>query len=150
MERFMSIQISSSSVQASLTGGVFIGIAASLLLLFNGRIAGVSGILGRLLFSKVSDRAWRVAFLVGLISGGFIFNLLNPISFEFGLHYSIPRLMLAGLLVGFGSQLSGGCTSGHGVCGISRLSMRSIVATVVFMVTGFVTVYLIGFSGDLP
>jgi len=134
----------------SALGGVLIGISAAILLLFNGRIAGVSGIMGRLLFFKKSDRAWRAAFLAGLLSGGFIFSRFDPSYFEFSPAYSFSRMAWAGFLVGLGSHLAGGCTSGHGVCGISRLSLRSVVATLIFMASGFATVYLFNTLGGRP
>lgn len=129
-------------------GGGLIGLAAVLLMLANGRIAGISGIVGGLFTLGQTDRTWRLAFVTGLIAAPLIISLFK----SDGLTVVFPiqgfMLMLGGFLVGFGTQLGGGCTSGHGVCGVSRLSQRSIVATVTFMVTGIVTVYFTrGFWG---
>lgn len=129
---------------ASLFGGALIGASASVLLALNGRVAGISGILGGLLSGERADRAWRSAFLVGLLSAGAFLAL----AFPGALRSSSSPLPLgitigAGLLVGFGTQLGGGCTSGHGVCGISRLSKRSLVATMTFMVTGALAAFLV-------
>lgn len=128
---------------AALCGGMLIGLSASLLLLWDGKIAGISGIAGGLLSPTKGDAAWRVLFLAGLLTGGLLFNLFAPQVFVISISRSTSVLILAGLLVGFGTRLGNGCTSGHGVCGISRLSARSIVATLTFMVTGIVTVYII-------
>lgn len=128
---------------ASLCGGMLIGLSAALLLLCDGKIAGISGIVGGLLSPTQNDTAWRVLFVVGLLTGGLLFTLLAPQVFTFSIARSPGALILAGLLVGFGTRLGNGCTSGHGVCGISRFSTRSIVATVTFMLTGIVTVYVI-------
>lgn len=126
----------------SLLGGALIGLAAALLLLFNGRIAGISGIIGGLLKPNKHDMSWRVAFLLGLIASPFIWTLLAPLP-VIQINTSTPLIIVAGLLVGFGTRLGSGCTSGHGVCGIARLSPRSIVATLAFMFTGILTVYVI-------
>ncbi|MBM4258944.1 MAG: YeeE/YedE family protein [Deltaproteobacteria bacterium] len=128
---------------ASLGGGLLIGLSASLLLLCDGKIAGISGIVGGLLSPTQNDTAWRVLFLVGLLTEGLLFSLLAPQVFAISISRSTIALVLAGLLVGFGTRLGNGCTSGHGVCGISRFSVRSIVATVTFMITAIVTVYII-------
>lgn len=127
---------------ASLCGGIVIGLSASLLLLCDGKIAGISGIVGGLLSPAPNDTAWRVLFVVGLLTGGLLFTLVSPQAFTVGIARSPSVLILAGLLVGFGTRLGNGCTSGHGVCGISRLSPRSLMATVTFMITGIVTVYI--------
>ena len=126
---------------SSLTGGVLIGIAAAMLLLFNGRIAGISGILGGLLKPVRDDVGWRVAFLVGLLAAPFVYALFVTLPRP-QIDASYGALILAGLLVGVGTRYGGGCTSGHGVCGLSRLSLRSLVATLAFMGAGFATVYL--------
>lgn len=126
----------------ALTGGILIGLAAASLLLLNGRIAGISGILGGLLTPTRSDILWRIAFLAGLIGAPALWTLagqLPPIEINAG----YPALIVAGLLVGIGTRYGSGCTSGHGVCGLSRLSLRSLVATLSFMGMGFVTVYII-------
>lgn len=127
----------------AIVGGVLIGIAASALWLLLGRVAGISGILGRLLeVPDAGDRLWRVAFLAGLPLGASLCVVLGAAP---AITYPVggPLLGLAGLLVGFGTRLGSGCTSGHGVCGIARGSRRSIVATVVFMVTAMATVALV-------
>ena len=135
---------------ASLCGGLLIGLSASLLLLCDGKIAGISGVVGGLLSPTQNDTAWRILFVAGLLTGGLLFGRFAPQVFTFSISRSTGALVLAGLLVGFGTQLSNGCTSGHGVCGISRFSTRSIVATVTFMITGIITVYIINhFLGGL-
>jgi uncharacterized membrane protein YedE/YeeE len=127
---------------ASLAGGVLIGLAAALLLLFNGRIAGISGILGGLLEWPRGDVAWRVAFLLGLIGAPLVYSLISPLPAA-QVDASAATLVAAGLLVGVGARYGGGCTSGHGVCGLSRRSPRSVVATIAFMAAGFVTVFIV-------
>lgn len=124
---------------ASTLGGVLIGLAAGLLLLVAGRIAGVSGILGGVFLGE-GDRGWRVAFLVGLLVGGAALLVLAPQSFSASPATSKAVLVAAGLLVGVGTQLGSGCTSGHGICGLPRLSLRSLVAVVTFIASGAVTV----------
>jgi len=123
----------------ALAGGVLIGLAACLLLLCNGRIAGISGILGGLL-RRSDDWAWRLAFLVGLMAAGAA--TMHWLGQATPSPASPPQLLLAGLLVGYGTSLGSGCTSGHGVCGLGRLSSRSLVAVLVFMATAFATVYV--------
>lgn len=123
-------------------GGMLIGCAAVLLMLAIGRIAGVSGILGGLLTRVRGDVAWRAAFVVGLWLGASIYWVARGEVFAVELTASWPVLLIAGLLVGLGTRIGSGCTSGHGVCGIARLSKRSIVATAVFMGTGFATVFV--------
>jgi uncharacterized membrane protein YedE/YeeE len=127
---------------AALVGGLLIGIAALLLLLLNGRIAGVSGIVGGLFRAGSGDRAWRTLFLLGLVVGAGAYRLLGFPPASIHIDASWPALIAGGLLVGFGTQLGHGCTSGHGVCGIARLSPRSIAATLVFMVSAAVTVFI--------
>lgn len=127
---------------SALAGGLVIGVAASLFVLLNGRIAGISGILGGLLTPVKGDAGWRVAFLAGMIVAPLLWAsvaALPPIE----INASYPVIVLAGLLVGIGTRYGSGCTSGHGVCGLSRFSPRSLVATVVFMAAGFITVYLV-------
>jgi uncharacterized membrane protein YedE/YeeE len=127
---------------ASLAGGMLIGLAAALLILFNGRIAGISGILGGLLCPRSGDLGWRIAFLAGLVGMPLLYQLwqaLPPVQIDAG----TPALIVAGLLVGVGVRYGAGCTSGHGVCGLSRLSPRSLAATIAFMAAGFLTVYLL-------
>lgn len=128
---------------ASLIGGILIGLSASAMLLFNGKIAGISGIVGGLLSLKKNDTLWRAAFVAGLVTGGFILPLFAPQAFDFGIVRSGGALVVAGFMVGLGARVGNGCTSGHGVCGISRFSVRSIVATVIFIVVGAAAVYVI-------
>ena len=130
---------------ASLIGGLLLGLASAVLILINGRILGISGILGGLLPPKVGDISWRVAFLLGMLAAPTVFMALAPAGFA-----SEPRIdagfwtvIVAGLLVGVGTRYASGCTSGHGVCGLSRLSPRSLVATLSFMGTGFFIVYIV-------
>lgn len=125
---------------SALAGGVLIGIAVALLLLFNGRIAGVSGIIGALFNAVRQDLAWRMAFIIGLICAPIVYALLWQLP-KTNIDAGYGLLIVAGLMVGFGARLGSGCTSGHGVCGISRLSPRSIIATLVFMGAGFLTVF---------
>lgn len=127
----------------ALIGGALIGLAASLFLLASGRIAGISGLLGGLLRRHAEGRPIRGGFVLGLLAGGALLRLLHPAAFETSWAPSLLLALGAGLLVGFGTQLGSGCTSGHGVCGISRLSMRSLVATGTFMATGFATVFVV-------
>ena len=132
---------------ASALGGALIGLAAVLLMLLTGRIAGISGIFGGMLSLQASgkiwrDEVWRLAFVAGLILAPVTGTLANYALAEPQLPMSLPLIAVAGLLVGAGTRLGGGCTSGHGVCGIARLSARSIVATLLFMATAIVTVAL--------
>ena len=126
-----------------LTGGILIGIAASMMLLFSGKIAGVSGIFGGMLFQQGEERAWRLSFVAGLITGGILLYILNAEFFENTSGRGLLAVTIAGLMVGIGTRVGGGCTSGHGVCGIGRLSGRSIVATVTFVVAGVAIVALV-------
>jgi uncharacterized membrane protein YedE/YeeE len=128
---------------ASLCGGILIGLSVSLLLLSDGKIAGISGIVGGLLSPVKNDTAWRVLFIAGLLTGGLLFQLFSPDVFTIGISRSTGALIVAGLCVGFGTRLGSGCTSGHGVCGISRFSPRSLISTITFIVTGAITVYII-------
>lgn len=123
-------------------GGLLIGLASVLLLWLNGRIAGISGIVGGLLSQKGSEFGWRVMFIVGLLLGAFGYTFASG-GLTVTVPASIPVLILAGLLVGFGTRLGAGCTSGHGVCGIGRLSVRSIFATATFMAVAVATVFLV-------
>lgn len=127
---------------SSLLGGLMIGAAASLLLLANGRIAGISGIVGGLLRAERSETAWRALFVAGLLAGGLVLQIAAPAAIGPSV-VGFPLLVVAGLLVGFGTQLGSGCTSGHGVCGIGRLSPRSLVATVTFMLAGAATTFVV-------
>ena len=126
----------------SLAGGVLIGIATALFLLFNGRIAGISGILGGLLRPMAGDVGWRMAFLLGLLGAPLIYTLASPLP-AVRVDATVTTLVVAGLLVGVGTRYGSGCTSGHGVCGLSRLSLRSMVATASFMLAGFATVFIV-------
>ena len=128
---------------SSLLGGVLIGLSAAAMLLFNGKIAGISGIVGGLLSPTRNDTLWRVVFVAGLISGGLLMAQVSPHALTMDVPRSAPALIIAGMLVGFGTRLGNGCTSGHGVCGMGRGSIRSIVATAVFMLTGMATVYVL-------
>ena len=127
----------------ALVGGAAIGLAAVLLLLWNGRIAGISGILAGVVRPQRGEMGWRVAFLGGLAAGAVILASFAPAALEVRAPVALPGVALAGLLVGVGTRIGNGCTSGHGVCGIGRLSPRSIVATITFMATGALTVLLV-------
>ncbi|HVG60962.1 MAG TPA: YeeE/YedE thiosulfate transporter family protein [Hyalangium sp.] len=135
-----------SSILIPLLGGALIGLSASLLLLANGRVAGISGLMSSLLAPVRGDIAWRVLFFGGLLSGGLLLVWLRPVSFAPPASSSTGRvawLVAAGLLVGLGARLGNGCTSGHGICGISRGSVSSLVATLTFMATAILTVFLV-------
>ena len=123
-----------------LIGGGLIGLAAVILYWFNGRIMGVSGITSKLLSKSQKDYGWRLAFVAGLVLGGLVYQMIFPV--QVIIHATGWLLVLAGLLVGIGTVIGNGCTSGHGICGIARFSKRSIVATVVFMATGILTVWI--------
>ena len=125
----------------ALAGGALIGISAALFILFNGRIAGISGIIGGLFRPVMHDAGWRIAFTLGLILAPIIWLLFAELpNIQIDATYNL--LIVAGVIVGFGARYGSGCTSGHGVCGISRLSPRSIIATLAFMGTGFLTVFI--------
>ena len=126
-----------------LLGGVLIGISSAIMLLFNGRITGISGIFGGMLFKQGEERKWRTSFVAGLFAGGIGLQYFNPEFFINTSGRSLLVLVIAGLLVGIGTQIGSGCTSGHGVCGIGRLSPRSLVATIVFVFAGMVLVAII-------
>jgi uncharacterized membrane protein YedE/YeeE len=133
---------------ASVIGGALIGLAAAILLVFNGRIAGISGIFGGLLDrlaerGPIDETRWRGLFLVGLLLGGLLLRWLDARALPGPATDSLIVLALAGLLVGFGTRLGSGCTSGHGICGISRLSPRSLVATLTFMTVAFITTFVV-------
>ena len=138
----MSVDWNAFTPWSALAGGVLIGVAAAMFVLLNGRIAGISGVIGGLLKPTPGDIAWRAAFVVGLLGAPLAYSLFAvlpkpQIAAPYG------ALVLAGLLVGIGTRYGSGCTSGHGVCGLSRLSPRSLVATAAFMGAGFITVYAI-------
>ena len=130
---------------ASLSGGLLLGVASALFILLNGRILGISGILGGLMPPKVGDTLWRVAFLLGLFTAPQVFHALAPEGFASvsRIEAGVFSVVGAGLLVGIGTRYASGCTSGHGVCGLSRMSPRSMVATLSFMGAGFVSVYVL-------
>lgn len=128
--------------RSSAAGGLLIGLASALLLLLNGRIAGISGIVGGLLDRRREDRWWRIAFLGGLIGAPIVYRLMAPLP-SVHIDVGVPTLVVAGLLVGIGTRYGSGCTSGHGVCGLSRLSTRSLVATLVFIAAGVMTVFVV-------
>lgn len=138
----MTVDWAAFSPISALVGGVIIGLAAALFILLNGRIAGISGIVGGLLIPQRGDVAWRVAFVAGMVAAPLAWlALAGPPAITIEAGY--PLLVAAGLIVGISTRYGAGCTSGHGVCGISRLSPRSLVATLAFMATGFVTVFVI-------
>ena len=136
---------------ASLIGGILIGLSAAAMFWFDGKIAGISGIVAGVLRPVRNDWLWRVFFVSGLLAGGLIMRMVEPDAYAYTIQRSSGAIIAAGLLVGFGTRLSNGCTSGHGVCGVSRLSARSMVATGSFLVTGAVTVFVINrfFGGSL-
>jgi uncharacterized membrane protein YedE/YeeE len=126
---------------AALAGGALIGLAAALLILLGGRIAGISGILGGLLRRVPGERAWRAAFIGGLLLSPWLYGLIaEPVATQMDAGW--PTVLAAGVIVGIGTRYGAGCTSGHGVCGLSRLSVRSAVATGTFMAAGFATVFV--------
>ena len=127
---------------SALFGGALIGISASALLLLNGRVAGISGILGGLVRPRAEETSWRALFVAGLLVGGLALLLFRPASFGVA-PVSLPLAIVAGVFVGFGTRLGSGCTSGHGVCGLSRLSFRSLAATMTFMLTGAVAAFVV-------
>ena len=138
----MSIDWNHFTPLPALAGGVLIGLAAALFVLLNGRIAGISGVLGGLLVPRRGDVAWRLAFVLGLVAAPLaylLFTALPALQIDAG----YGTLVIAGLLVGMGTRYGSGCTSGHGVCGLSRLSPRSAVATACFMGAGFATVWVL-------
>ncbi|AGW90135.1 YeeE/YedE family protein [Cupriavidus sp. DF5525] len=137
----MLIDLANFTPGLSLVGGLIIGAAAAVLVLFNGRIVGISGIFGGLLSLPRNDMAWRLTFLAGLVGAPVISSLLGKPAIA-DIQASWGEILVAGFLVGLGTRYASGCTSGHGVCGISRGSIRSLVATLTFMVAGFLTVFV--------
>lgn len=123
-------------------GGILIGLSSALVLLSHGKIAGISGMFGGMLHTGTSDRPFRASFVAGLLAGGFLMKLVYPQAFVSTFVPTLSIALVSGAIVGFGTQLGNGCTSGHGVCGVSRFSIRSIVATITFMATGFATVFV--------
>lgn len=138
----MTIDWTAFTPWTSLAGGALIGLAAALLVLLNGRIAGISGVLGGLLKPVTGDVSWRVAFIGGLVAAPLVYGLFAAVP-SVQIDAGFGTLVAAGLLVGVGTRYGAGCTSGHGVCGLSRLSLRSLVATATFMAAGFATVFFI-------
>jgi uncharacterized protein len=137
------MQIAEFSVATGLGGGLLIGLATALLIVANGNIAGISGIAGTLLRKWDGSTVWRLLFVIGLLAGGVLVPWVSGTPLTMTVDVPTPLLMLAGLLVGFGTRLGSGCTSGHGVCGLARLSPRSLVATATFMLCAAVTVYVV-------
>lgn len=137
----MMIDTTHFTPYSALIGGLIIGVSAALFILMNGRIAGISGIIGGLLKPMKHDVLWRVAFVVGLFMAPTLYSLFTRMP-DIQVDTNYPLLVLAGLLVGIGTRYGSGCTSGHGICGISRLSPRSIIATCVFMSSGIITVFI--------
>jgi uncharacterized membrane protein YedE/YeeE len=138
----MTVDWNSFTPWHALAGGALIGLSAALFVLFNGRIAGISGIAGGLLRPRRGDTAWRLAFLAGLIAAPLLWRILAALPAA-RIDAGYGWLVAAGLLVGVGTRYGAGCTSGHGVCGLSRLSPRSLVATLCFMAAGFATVFVV-------
>lgn len=132
---------------ASALGGVLIGLASAMLLVANGRIAGISGITGGVLRLQKGETLWRALFVLGLVAGGAIAAWISPSSITFDLDRSAITLVVAGLFVGVGTQMGNGCTSGHGVCGVSRFSKRSMVSVVTFMGVAALVVWIVGMFG---
>jgi uncharacterized membrane protein YedE/YeeE len=128
---------------SALVGGVMIGTASAAALALNGKIPGISGVFGRIFRGVPGDTAWRIAFVLGLVAGGALIFGLYPSSAAFESPRTLLQMAVAGLLVGLGTRVGSGCTAGHGVCGISRGSKRSITATLTFMLAGFLTVYVL-------
>ena len=138
----MTIDWNNFTPWTSLAGGILLGLASAIFILVNGRILGISGIVGGLLRPKSGDVGWRLAFVLGMLVAPLLYLLVaDPVAVRIDAGWA--TLVIAGLLVGVGTRFGSGCTSGHGVCGLSRLSLRSLVATLAFMGAGFVTVYLI-------
>jgi len=142
----MTIDSTHLTILQSLAGGILIGLAVCILLLFCGRIAGISGITGNLLNPAVRKKGWMLAFIIGMVLSPVVYRLFSPLP-DSSIRVSWGVLIIAGLLVGIGTRLGSGCTSGHGVCGIARLSVRSLVATALFLLTGMLTVWLQGMPG---
>jgi uncharacterized protein len=138
----MSIDWNAFTPWSALAGGVLLGIAAAMFVVLNGRIAGVSGVLGGLLKPVRGEVAWQAAFVLGLVAAPLVYTLFGALP-RLQIDAGYGGLVVAGLLVGFGTRYGSGCTSGHGVCGLSRLSLRSLAATATFMAAGFITVFVL-------
>ena len=141
----MTIDWTNFTPWASLSGGILLGVASAFFILINGRVLGISGILGGLLPPKLGDAGWRIAFLLGMLAAPLVYRLLAPADFVQAprIDAGFATIVGAGLLVGLGTRYGSGCTSGHGVCGLSRLSPRSLVATLAFMGAGFAMVFVV-------
>ena len=141
----MTIDWANFTPWASLSGGILLGVASAFFILVNGRVLGISGILGGLLPPKAGDAGWRIAFLLGMLAAPPVYGLLAPAGFVRAptIDAGFATIVAAGLLVGLGTRYGSGCTSGHGVCGLSRLSPRSLVATLAFMGAGFAMVFVV-------
>lgn len=141
----MNIDWANFTPWSALAGGILLGLAAALFILVNGRVLGISGILGGLLPPRAGDAAWRVAFVLGMLAAPWVYGLLAPAGFVQAprIDAGFASIIAAGLLVGVGTRYGSGCTSGHGVCGLSRLSPRSLVATLAFMGAGFAMVLFV-------
>ena len=137
------------NILPSLLGGALIGVSVSILLLFNGRMAGISGIMNGIFKSPKDEKHWRLTFLIGLVIGAIIFQIIIPDFFIPRENYPLWLIAIGGFLVGIGTRLSSGCTSGHGICGIANLSKRSIFATLTFMASGMLTVFIIKHLAEL-
>ena len=142
----MELNLENFTPFSALFGGMLIGLSATILLLLNGRIAGVSGIMNGIFLSPKQEKFWRITFIAGLILGAVSFQLMNPGFFSPRQEYPLWLLISGGFLVGFGTRMGSGCTSGHGICGIAILSRRSIFATLTFMASGMLSVFLIRFG----
>lgn len=138
----MSMDMLNFTPGTSAAGGALIGLAAAIFILVNGRIAGISGILGGLIRPMAGDISWRITFVLGLVMAPVLYGLFAELP-AIRIDSGFPALVIAGLLVGIGTRYGSGCTSGHGICGISRLSPRSLVATASFMAAGFATVFVL-------
>jgi uncharacterized membrane protein YedE/YeeE len=140
----MTIDWTNFTPSASLSGGILLGVASAFFILLNGRVLGISGILGGLLLPKLGDVSWRIAFLLGMLTAPLVYGWLAPAGFVQAprIDAGFTTIVGAGLLVGLGTRYGSGCTSGHGVCGLSRLSPRSLVATLAFMGAGFAMVFV--------
>ena len=142
--------LTASELGRAVAGGALIGLSAGALLLLTGHIAGVSGIVAGLVRPRPGETAWRAFFVGGLVTGGFLLAVLAPSSLPGGPAVPTGQMLVAGLLVGLGARMAGGCTSGHGVCGVGRLSPRSVVATALFMALGMATVWVARHGGGAP
>lgn len=139
----MQIDWNNFTPWASLAGGLLLGLASAMFVLLNGRVLGISGIIGGLLRPKAGDLSWRIFLVLGMVAAPAVWVALTGRALEARIDASWLMVIIAGLLVGVGTRFGAGCTSGHGVCGLSRLSPRSLVATLAFMAAGFVTVFFI-------